>query len=241
MRQRGRSIRRSQRASQRSDDTFKSDSDTLSYSISDPDRFFDDGEDRAAARLSRKSNHVSPAISASAPATAANPPPPPHEIDFDELSAMDVPAVNTGTSWQSILGEDEGSHVSCTVHFEYCDTEWIAATDPQVTVSTPPSPQTPEKSSIDKKVSSAASRIMARAAGQWREAAGFKRDSQKSGKSNTSAGSGDGTLAWDVRQHLSPRAELRRSSSARRAWRPLACMMTSTMSRSFSFWPDSRS
>merc|ERR1719323_2438159 len=158
VRQRGRSIRRSQRASQRSDDTFKSDSDTLSYSISDPDRFFDDGEDRAAARLSRKSNHVSPAISASAPATAANPPPPPppHEIDFDELSAMDVPAVNT---------------------------------DPQVTVSTPPSPQTPEKASIDKKVSSAASRIMARAAGQWREAAGFKRDSQKSGKSNTSAGS----------------------------------------------------
>ena len=38
VRQRGRSIRRSQRASQRSDDTFKSDSDTLSYSISDPDR-----------------------------------------------------------------------------------------------------------------------------------------------------------------------------------------------------------
>ena len=94
VRQRGRSIRRSQRASQRSDDTFKSDSDTLSYSISDPDRFFDDSEDRAAARLSRKSNHVSPAA-VSAPATAAQPPH--HEIDFDELSAMDVPAVNTGT------------------------------------------------------------------------------------------------------------------------------------------------
>ena len=101
VRQRGRSIRRSQRASQRSDDTFKSDSDTLSYSISDPDRFFDDGvgggggiigsggDDRA--RLSRKSNHVSPA----SPSAAAAPPP--HEIDFDELSAMDVAAVNTGT------------------------------------------------------------------------------------------------------------------------------------------------
>ena len=50
---------------------------------------------------------------------------------------------------------------------------------------------TPEKSSIDKKVSSAASKIMARA-GQG--LIGFKRDSQKSEKSNTSAGSGDHRL-----------------------------------------------
>ena len=90
--------------------------------------------------------------------------------------------------------------VSLTNHTGYSGThsrpEWIAATDPQATVSTPPSPQmTPEKSSIDKKVSSAASKIMARA-GQG--LIGFKRDSQKSEKSNTSAGSGDHKLQGDT-------------------------------------------
>ena len=70
---------------------------TLDYYSPFSYRFFDEagggiiggGDDRS--RLSKRSNHVSASSAAGAAAATAS-----HDIDFDELSTLDLAAVTTG-------------------------------------------------------------------------------------------------------------------------------------------------